>query len=300
MSGGRVTVIATQSGISGEYLMSKITDALEGAVAAVLVETRTDQSQRTARQRANIDRAFTQILKLIAPRIRHFIRQYGLVAHWEDAEQCCAIAVHRAIHSYDPEKAQFTTFINWQIRGELQGLRFRLMVDQRPSARKVAATTVSMHSITSNVDGEELSLESIIEDENALSMTESAASDYLAKSATRALLDAFVANARSAAIESLRKRPTAKRAAVDPVVRAELALRRLNSHGVDPAEIEKLDQTLARDRFIVESRLFESVPECEDTEFSMTKERARQIIKRAAAVIATLPGNNPRFALMTR
>ncbi|NWN23219.1 sigma-70 family RNA polymerase sigma factor, partial [Escherichia coli] len=77
---------------------------------------------------------------LIAPRIRHFVRQYGLTAHWEDAEQCCAIAVHRAIETYDPAKAQFTTFVNWQIRGELQSLRFRLMTDQRPSARKVEAT----------------------------------------------------------------------------------------------------------------------------------------------------------------
>ncbi|WP_204348458.1 sigma factor, partial [Klebsiella pneumoniae] len=74
-------------------------------------------------QRVAVDRAFAQILKLIAPRIRHFVRQYGLTAHWEDAEQCCAIAVHRAIESYDPAKAQFTTFVNWQIRGELQSLR---------------------------------------------------------------------------------------------------------------------------------------------------------------------------------
>jgi RNA polymerase sigma-32 factor len=280
--------------------MSKTTIALEAAVAAVLSETTTDATLRTPRQRANIDRAFSQIIKLIAPRIRHFIRQYGLVAHWEDAEQCCAIAVHRAIHSYDPQKAQFTTFINWQIRGELQGLRFRMMVDQRPSARKVAATTVSMHGITSNVDGEEMSLEAIIEDEDALSLTESAASDYLAKSATAALLDVFVANARSAAIETLRKRPTAKRLPANPVERAELTVRRLLGHGIDPIELERLEQVLSRDRAIVESRLFETPSTNTDAEGSVTKERARQISRRAAEVIADLPLTNPRFALMVK
>lgn len=280
--------------------MSKITIALEGAVAAVLSETAVDQVLRTPRQRANIDRAFNQILKLIAPRIRHFIHQYGLGAHWEDAEQCCAIAVHRAIHSYDPEKAQFTTFINWQIRGELQGLRFRVMVDQRPSARKVAATTVSLHGITNNVDGEEMSLEAIIEDEDALIRTESAASDYLAASATKALLDVFVANARSAAVEALRKRPAAKRLPANPAERAELNVRRLLGHGIDPAALARLEQTLSRDRAIVEDRLFDSPSKSCDAEGGVTKERARQISRRAAEVIAGLPQTNPRFALMVK
>ncbi|WP_204260710.1 hypothetical protein, partial [Stenotrophomonas maltophilia] len=83
-----------------------ITIALEAAVATVLENLPKDAAQ-TNRQRVAVDRAFAQILKLIAPRIRHFVRQYGLTAHWEDSEQCCAIAVHRAIESYDPAKAQF-------------------------------------------------------------------------------------------------------------------------------------------------------------------------------------------------
>jgi hypothetical protein len=280
--------------------MSKITIALEAAVASVLAETRTPEASRTCRQRANIDRAFSQILKLIAPRIRHFIRQYGLIAHWDDAEQCCAIAVHRAIHSYDPAKAQFTTFINWQIRGELQGLRFRVMIDQRPSARKVAATTISMHGITSSIDGEEMSLESVIEDEDALMRTESAASDYLAKAATSALLDDFVKNARSVAVEQLRKRPVAKRSTTGATKCASLATRRPLSNGIDPADLERIDQNLARDRAIIEGRLFEMPSAINDAEIDVTQERARQISKRAAAMIADLPQKNPRFALMVR
>ncbi|MBL7372476.1 sigma-70 family RNA polymerase sigma factor, partial [Escherichia coli] len=135
--------------------------ALEAAVATVLENLPKDAAQ-TNRQRVAVDRAFAQILKLIAPRIRHFVRQYGLTAHWEDAEQCCAIAVHRAIESYDPAKAQFTTFVNWQIRGELQSLRFRLMTDQRPSARKVEATTVSLSALATSPDGDEVSPEAMI------------------------------------------------------------------------------------------------------------------------------------------
>jgi Sigma-70 region 2 len=282
------------------YLMSKVTIALEAAVAAVLAETSQPEGSRTCRQRANIDRAFSQILKLIAPRIRHFIRQYGLVAHWEDAEQCCAIAVHRAIHSYDPEKAQFTTFINWQIRGELQGLRFRLMIDQRPSARKVAATTVSMHGATKSIDGEEMSLESIIEDEDALSRTEAAASDYLANAATAALLDDFVRKSRNVAIEQLRKRPVAKRIPTGTAEGAASNVRRLLNKGVDPADLTRIDENLARDRAIIEGRLFDMPEAGNDAAHDVTQERARQISKRAAAIIAELPQTNPRFALMVR
>ncbi|MBB5717067.1 hypothetical protein FHS94_003942, partial [Sphingomonas aerophila] len=148
--------------------MSKTTVALEAAVAVVIENTPTGDIRQTARQHANADKAFAHILKLIGPRIRHFIRQYGLATYWEDAEQCCAICVHRAIQAYDPEKAQFTTFVNWQLRGELQSLRFRLMTDQRPSAKRVDATTMSLHVVSTNSDGDEATLESMVEDTEAL------------------------------------------------------------------------------------------------------------------------------------
>ena len=88
--------------------MSKITIALEAAVAAVSAATPVADTRPTARQRADADRAFGQILKLIAPRIRHFIRQYGLVAHWEDAEQACAIGVHRRTMTVEQAAQRFT------------------------------------------------------------------------------------------------------------------------------------------------------------------------------------------------
>lgn len=280
--------------------MSKITIDLEAAVAAVIANT-VVEGEPTRRQRANIDKAFVTILRLIAPRIRHFIRQYGLVAHWEDAEQCCAIAVHRAILGYDPAKAQFTTFVNWQIRGELQGLRFRLMTDQRPSAKKVAATTVSLSGVTSNVEGEERTLESMIEDEHALSRTEAAASDFLANAATTSLIDTFIDDLRTTSLEQLRRKPRAKRVAgLASAPRAAPMLRRSPTHGIDPADLVKLDEKLLRDRQIIERRVFDVATSCElDVEAGVTKERVRQITKRAAKAIAEIAERCPQFAVMT-
>jgi RNA polymerase sigma-32 factor len=273
--------------------MSKTTIALEAAVATVLENTPKDVPQ-TNRQRVYVDRAFAQILKLIAPRIRHFVRQYGLTAHWEDAEQCCAIAVHRAIEGYDPTKAQFTTFVNWQIRGELQSLRFRLMTDQRPSAKKVEATTVSLSALATSPEGDELSPEAMIEDEFALSRTEAAASDYLAEGAVSELIDAYVDQLRKVGVEALRRRPRAKK--------ADAAQRRAEGprfKTVDPVEMEKLEAKLTRDREIVERRIFETATLDEiSLDTGVTKERIRQITKQATKLLTEIAAEQPRFAMM--
>lgn len=275
--------------------MSKTTVALEAAVAMVLENTPRD-TQRSARQRANVDRAFAAILKLIAPRIRHFIRQYGLTAHWEDAEQCCAIAVHRAIEAYDPEKAQFTTFVNWQIRGELQSLRFRVMTDQRPSARKVEATTVSLQALSSGADGEDMSAEAWIVDEDAEERTASGASAYLAEGAIGALIDAYIDHLRKLGIEQLRRRP---RPAAPPRPRADGPRLRVATHGIDPAELEKLEAKLARDREIVARRVFETATLDDlSNDTGVTKERVRQITKRATRALAELAVGDARFRVM--
>lgn len=276
--------------------MSKITIALEAAVQTVIENSPKDGTQ-TNRQRAEIDRAFARILKLIAPRIRHFIRQYGLTAHWDDAEQCCAIAVHRAIQAYEPEKAQFTTFVNWQIRGELQSLRFRLMTDQRPSAKKVEATTVSLSAMVTSADGDEMSPEAMIEDEDALERTESAASDYLADGAISSLIEAYVDHLRKVGIEQLRRRPRPKRE--EAALRREGPRLRTATHGIDPAELEKLEAKLERDREIVARRVFQTATLDDlSMETGVTKERVRQITKRAAKVIAEIAAADPRFSVM--
>lgn len=277
--------------------MSKTTAALEVAVEIVIENTPPEGERQTARQRANVDRAFANILKLIAPRIRHFVRQYGLTAHWDDAEQCCAIGVHRAIQAYDPTKARFTTFVNWQLRGELQSLRFRLMTDQRASAKKVEAKTVSIHAGTTGLDGEETSIETLIEDEGALALTESGAADYLAERATAALIEDYVTHNRSLGIEKLKKRPQPKRALREQL-EANSGLRD-QSDRMDAAEIEKLDEKLTRDREILERRVFGDATLDELGQGSgITKEQIRQICKRATKGLASLASTNPRFAIM--
>lgn len=276
--------------------MSKTTAALECAVADVIANRAAPGERPTARQRAATDRAFARILRLIAPRIRHFVRQYGLVQHWDDAEQCCAIAVHRAIEAYDPTKAQFTTFVNWQIRGELQSLRFRLMTDQRPSAKKVEATTISLHQVTVGPEGEESTLESTLVDENALEATEAGASDYLARAATQCLIEEFVRKGRTAALEQLRrqqpKRKLARLQAEGPRLKSAML-------GVDPEEIERIEQKFARDREILIERVFGEA-EAQDAlgDPGITKERIRQIGKRASRIMAELAGSDPKFAVM--
>jgi RNA polymerase sigma-32 factor len=276
--------------------MSKITVALEAAVATVVENTPQGDVRQTARQRANADKAFAVILKLIAPRIRHFIRQYGLVGHWDDAEQCCAIGVHRAIQAYQPEKAQFTTFVNWQLRGELQSLRFRVMTDQRPSAKKVEATTVSLHAIATGPDGDESSLEAMIVDEEALSSTEAGASAYLTQGARTALIDQYVAHLRATGVEQLKRKARAKRA---PAQEMDGSRPRFRLNTIDPAELAELDATIAEHRAVAERRLFDDATLDElETETGIAKERVRQIAKRAAKTIGDLAANEPRFAMM--
>lgn len=281
--------------------MSQITKALETAVAAVIANRQAAGERQTARQRAEIDKAFAAILKLIAPRIRHFIRQYGLAAHWEDAEQCCAIAVHRAIEDYDPTKAQFTTFVNWQLRGELQSLRFRLMTDQRPSAQKVGARTVSLQSLGTSADGEELSIENLVEDEDALDRTMAGASDYLATRATQSLMQAYLETQRAEGIAQLQRRPIAKRSLASQSAEERAALQRLRSRnfGLDPAELAELDQRLARDSYVMQRRFFDADrAEDPDMESWVTKERVRQVSKRAGKVLEKVRSSDPRFRIM--
>ena len=281
--------------------VSKTTIALEALVADVIANRAEAGAKQTGRQRLNTDRAFASILKLIAPRIRHFTRQYGLVAHWEDAEQAAAIAVHRAIEAYDPEKAQFTTFVNWQIRGEMQSLRFRLMTDQRSSAKKVEALTVSLQDIGRSHDSEDMPFEATIEDEDALGATEAGASAYLAKGATAALIDDYIDHLRAVGVDQLKKRPRAKKAIASQPgdIKDQLPVRRPRFREIDPVELAGLEQKLVRNRAIVERRVFEAgTLDALALDTELTKERVRQITKRAAKTMGELVASSSKFQVM--
>ena len=120
--------------------MSARSEALEQAVTA-LIEARTAlDAAPGGRARAGVDQAFARVTALLAPRIRYFARAYGLWADAEEAQQACAIAIHRAAERYDSARARFTTYVTWQLRAELQALRLRLRGDQGSAGRAGVAT----------------------------------------------------------------------------------------------------------------------------------------------------------------
>lgn len=274
--------------------MSKSTELLEAAVADIVAIRGSGNKRPSARQRAAIDRAFARIMAIVAPRVRHFIRQYGLTAHREDAEQVCAIGVHRAIEAYDPAKALFTTFVNWQLRGELQGLRFRLMDDQRPSARKVRATTISLHDMDHDPEGNGSSIEALIEDEDALERTEARAADHMAEQTGEALLGQYVRHLRTIGMAQLKRAAAADRASSRRMFARQRA--QGGERAVDPCEIRKLDERIERDREIVRRHLLsQGDADLPEPEAGLTRERIRQITRRAARIMGELAGDNPRF-----
>lgn len=276
--------------------MSKTTEALQ-ALVSQLIATRAPEGVRpTARQRMETDKVFSAILRLIAPRIRHFIKQYGLTAHWEDAEQVAAIAVHRAIEAYDPEKAQFTTFVNWQIRGEMQGLRFRLMTDQRSSARKVEATTISLDGLVHLSDGESVGIDALIEDPDALGQVEAGASNYLARSAMEALATQYVRHQRQAEMGRLQRK-------VKPARNGERTLIpgivRLKVDAIDPTDIAAMEVRLKTDRDVIVRRMFDVNVEDDSSQLGgLTSEQMRQIARRAGRTLADIASQDPRFSIM--
>ena len=197
-----------------------------------------------------------------------------------------------------PQKAQFTTFVNWQLRGELQSLRFRLMTDQRPSAKKVEATTVSLSAMSAGNEGDEGSLETMIEDENALARTEAGASDYFADGARAALMDYYVEHLRTVGVEQLKRRARARRTATQPAD-PNLPRFRGKSVTIDAGELAELEATIAQHRMVVERRLFDDATLDEvGNDTGVTKERVRQITKSAAKTMAEFAASNPRFAAM--
>lgn len=237
--------------------MSATTDAMECEVSAIRALRSAAGGRPDPRTRAQIDARFGRLLQLMAPRIRHFIGQYGLLAYREDAEQVCAIGVHRAIEMYDPDKAKFTTFVNWQLRGELQGLRFRLKSDQRSPARKLGAVTVSLDSLLAG--DEDDAPAGALEDEAALPATEALASETMARRAAFRMLDDYIAR--------LRKH----------------GLRQLGANA-DRAAKAILDRRLQRDQGVVANHFFDdecAQPAALPAEAAMlSDEQLRQIVRR--------------------
>lgn len=219
--------------------MSAKTDALEAAVIA-LIEARTAlDADPGSRARSRVDRAFARLAALAAPRIRHFTRMYGLLEVAEDAEQACWIALHRAAERYDPARARFTTYVNWQIRAELQALRLRLHGDQRCAGRRQVQAILSYEALAE--DG----VDEWLADPAAEAATEQGASDGLASLVADRLVAEWSARRQSALLRTPRGSTAPERVAAKIVAEGALVRRQLTH---TEALVERLGEA---DRHIV-------------------------------------------------
>lgn len=201
--------------------MSAKSDALEQAVTDYIQARTALDAAPCARARALADRKFACLAALAAPRIRYFTRAYGLADVAEDAEQVCAIALHRAAERYDPQRARFTTYINWQLRAELQGLRLRLHGDQRCAGRRHVTATLSLDALAD--DG----ADDWLIDYAAEEATEQGAADGLAILVADRLVSDWAARRRTGLLRASRSdidRVNARVEAERALVRHQLAV----------------------------------------------------------------------------
>lgn len=201
--------------------MSAKSDALETAVTNYIQARTALDAAPGARTSALADRAFARLAALAAPRIRYFTRSYGLSDVPDDAAQVCAIALHRAAERYDPARARFTTYVNWQLRAELQALRLRLHGDQRSAGRRRITATLSLDAL--QADG----IDDWLIDPAAEASTEEGAADRLAKRAADRLVADWATRRRAGLLRTARgdrDRIEARVAAEQALVRHQLTV----------------------------------------------------------------------------
>lgn len=274
--------------------MAKTSTDLEFLVAKVMACKPNDDGQFASTQDRQVyNGAFERLLRVMRPRIRYFVRRYGLVNHAEDAEQVGAMAVHRAIAAYNSEQAQFTTFVNWQIRGDMQALRYTLMVDQRAPAKKVQASTVSLQSLLSAGEDSHDGFEFDIEDETALDLVERGASDYLARQAMEDLLELYESRICRNGFKELQRR------ALGTGPKRRTGLPRLKANSIDPEQVNQLNAHAAATKETVARRLFElGGGDAGEDDSLVTADRSRQLVRQAVRAMRSMIVEDDRFALM--
>jgi RNA polymerase sigma-32 factor len=199
--------------------MSAKSDALEQAVTDYIQARTALDAAPGARARVMADRSFARLAALAAPRIRYFTRAYGLADVADDAAQVCAIALHRAAERYDPGRARFTTYINWQLRAELQALRLRLHGDQRSAGRRHVAATLSLDALQDEGAGDWLV------DPAAETATERGAADALVDLVRDRLVGEWAMRRRAGLLRSSRgERAEARIAAEEALLRHQLTV----------------------------------------------------------------------------
>ncbi|WP_428685423.1 sigma factor [Sphingopyxis sp.] len=234
--------------------MSDKSDALERAVME-LIEARTAlEAAPGARARAAVDRSFARLAALAAPRIRYFTRIYGLADFFEDAEQAAAIALYRAAERFDPSRARFTTYVNWQIRAELQALRLRLRGDPRCAGRRQAGAMLSFDALVEDGGDDWLA------DPEAEAATERAAADGLASRAIDRLVADWGASRRSALLRMPRGSAAPERVAVRVDEECALVRRQLMHTETLTDRLGEADRHIVRRAFADMARVAAAKP----------------------------------------
>ena len=234
--------------------MSAKSDALEAAVTDYIEARTAIDATPGARPRALADRAFARLAALAAPRIRYFTRAYGLADVADDAAQVCAIALHRAAERYDPARARFTTYVNWQIRAELQALRLRLHGDQRCAGRRQIAATLSYEALADE------GVDEWLVDPAAEEATEQAASDGMAALVADRLVAEWTSRRQSALLRTPRGAAAPARVAAKVRDEGVLVRRQLTHTEAFVERLGEADRHTVRRAFAEMARLAGAKP----------------------------------------
>jgi hypothetical protein len=133
------------------------------------------EEQPGPRARHAVDCAIGALHALVARRVRLLVHRHGLGSIAEDAEQACLIALVDAVRRWDPARSGFATWLGWQLRAVLAGLRRQWHGDTRSTCGRNRAATLSFD------DGPDaLSPSSWLTDPGAEQDVERGAADWLA------------------------------------------------------------------------------------------------------------------------
>lgn len=77
------------------------------------------------------DRMIYAMQKMLAPTVTYLASRKNMMAVKDDVDQHAAIAICKALSTWIPEKASFSTHVHWQIMAELGALQHALYPDRR-------------------------------------------------------------------------------------------------------------------------------------------------------------------------
>lgn len=227
-------------------------EAITGHVRAMLDCGR----EPTGAARARRDRHFACLLALMEARCGWLVRRYGLDDLRDDAMQACAIGLFRAVGRWDEARGGFETHAIWQMRAELQALRHRMRLDQRPAARRMAAQTVSADAMCAETGEAMLDR---IEAPGSLERAESGASEHMARRTADRMLGRYFTESRSLALDRMTR-----------------------GNGDTPSAI---GERLARERAIMDNLFFASPSPLLD-DGVLNAEQQRQVARRVCRNLA--------------